>query len=226
MVRIGLITARGGSKGIPGKNIKNLYGRPLISWTIKAALNSVYIDRVIVSTDDQDIANLSLQLKAEVPFLRPIELSTDEASSIDVVLHALKQIPEAEEIFLLQPTSPFRTSNDIDNIFRLREYVGVATAVSVTQSEKPPEWMYKISGNRMLNFTNPPKKATRRQELEQIYQLNGAIYLATKEHLEKENSFISGDTFPYIMPRERSIDIDTMNDWKMAELLASNFSLL
>ncbi len=108
MTRIGLITARGGSKGIPRKNIKKLNGRPLIEWTIEAALKAECIDRVVVSTDDYEIANIALKCKAEVPFMRPQEYSTDIASSIDVVLHTLAEIPEAKDILLLQPTSPFR----------------------------------------------------------------------------------------------------------------------
>ena len=220
MTRIGLVTARGGSKSIPRKNIKILAGKPLIYWTIKAALNAKSIDRVIVSTDDHEIAKLSLKYKAEVPFIRPNQLASDTSCSIDTVIHALDQIPEANEIFLLQPTSPFRTSEDIDAIFSLRESIGVSTAVSVTPSKTPPEWVYRIVGNTMLNYS-AESKALRRQDLEQSYQVNGAIYLSTRAHLEQKKTFISNDTVPYIMSQDRSIDIDTMLDWKLAEVLSN-----
>ena len=220
MTRIGLITARGGSKSIPRKNIKTLAGKPLIYWTIEAALNANSIDRVIVSTDDHEIATISLSYKAEVPFIRPNQLASDTSPSIDTVIHALEEIPEANDIFLLQPTSPFRNSQDIDAIFSLRESIGVSTAVSVTPTKTPPEWMYRIVGNKMINYS-PELKPLRRQDLEQSYQVNGAIYLATRAHLEQKKSFISNNTVPYIMCQDRSIDIDTMIDWKLAEVLSN-----
>ncbi len=218
MTKIGLITARGASKGIPRKNIKMLNGKPLIQWTIEAALKAFCIDRVIVSTDDDEIASIALKCQAEVPFIRPKEYSTDTASSIDVVLHALNEIPGATEVFLLQPTSPLRTYEDINAIFSLRESTGASSAVSVTPVKKPPEWMYKVTGNKMKSYTSNVH-SLRRQEQEPIYLLNGAIYLAKREHIENQKKFIDKDTFPYVMSQERSIDIDTMIDWHLAEVI-------
>tara|TARA_Y100001968_G_scaffold330935_1_gene384079 strand:- start:2427 stop:3107 length:681 start_codon:yes stop_codon:yes gene_type:complete len=222
MTKLGLITARGGSKGIPKKNIKTLFGKPLIEWTINAAKKSKIIDRIIVSTDDEEIAEISYSCGAEIPFLRPEELSNDKASSIDTVLHCLNNIEEVEDVFLLQPTSPFRNSIDIDKIYELRQTTHAETSVSVSLASTHPEWMYVIHNRKMKNYTKKTK-TLRRQDLEEVYQLNGAIYLASKQHLVSKKSFIDENTVPYIMPKERSLDIDTMLDWDIAELMASNF---
>lgn len=219
MTTVALIPARGGSKGIPRKNVLPFCGKPLIQWSIEVALHSPLIDRVIVSTDDLEISEIALSVGAEVPFLRPDELATDSAPGILTVMHALGQLPDVSDLLLLQPTSPLRTSADINSIFALRHLVGSESAVSVAQSPKHPAWMYAINE---MNFLNPLLKtdfASCRQHLSPVFALNGALYLASRSFLFREKSFISNETVGYVMPRERSVDIDTPLDWQWGEFL-------
>ena len=216
MVLTAFIPARSGSKGIPNKNIKIFDGKPLISWSIEAAKLSKAVDQVIVSTDSRAIADIALKEGAEVPFLRPKHLSTDSSQTIDVVIDFLSKHSYINDILILQPTSPLRTYSDIDNIVELRNKANSESAVSINLSNKPPEWMYKLSKNNELisiisHFQNQP-----RQGLSPSYLLNGALYLATKEFLIREKSFISHQTIGYVMSSEKSIDIDTPLDWDLA----------
>lgn len=216
-----VITARGGSKGLPGKNIKLLDGKPLISWTIAAALGSRHIDRVVVSTDDPEIGRIAEQAGAQVPFVRPPELATDEARSIDVVLHALDAIDEAYDyVVLLQPTSPFRTADDIDAcIERCTE--GAPACVSVVALDKSPAWMYQVDNtNHLMPVLSEESKASRRQDVAEAVALNGAVYAADITVLRKTRSFLTDETVAYVMPAERSLDIDTPFQFAFAEFLS------
>ncbi len=221
---LGLITARGGSKELPQKNIKPLLDKPLIAWTIEQALMSKYLDRVIVSTDDGKIAEISKKYGAEVPFLRPEELATDESKSIDVVLHTIDWMDTNDKpydlLMLLQPTSPLRTSKDIDKAIELLFSKNARAVVSVCEVEHHPYWTNILPDNGcMENFIKPEIMNKNRQELPIFYRLNGAIYLSYCDYLKHQGSFFGKETFAYIMSKERSIDIDNEIDFKLAEIL-------
>lgn len=216
---LAIIPARGGSKGIPGKNIGNLCGKPLIAWTIQAALESKVIDKVIVSTEDSKIAEVAKEYGAEIPFLRPKRLATDESSGMDPVFHALELIKDYKWVFLLQPTSPLRTVQDIDNIFKLCTENNYSSSTSVSPVNKHPDWMFELGPkNNLVKYSNN-KLVEIRQDLKSLYQLNGALYLAKIDWLKKHKHFVSKDTIAYIMPWERSVDIDNHSDWELAEYL-------
>lgn len=216
-----IIPARGGSKGLPKKNIKPLMGKPLIAWTIEQVLKSKYIDRVIVSTDDTAIARISKKHGADVPFMRPDKLATDKAKSIDVVFHAFQSIPEKYDyVALLQPTSPLRTADDINACIKSCMSKRVNSCVSVVESDKNPHWMYSLDRNgRMRRFIQTKKTIDRRQDLPKVYALNGAIYVAQVDWLLNNKAFVTDETHAYIMPGERSVDIDSDLDFKFAEFL-------
>jgi N-acylneuraminate cytidylyltransferase/CMP-N,N'-diacetyllegionaminic acid synthase len=222
---IGLITARGGSKSIPGKNIKLLAGKPLIAWTIEAALQGKELSRVIVSTDDEKIAEVARQWGAEVPFMRPTELSQDDSSHISVVSHAIHWLEEEEGycpnyIMLLQPTSPFRKVEDIRQIIQLAKDRDAVAVVSVSEAEKHP-YLCKciLNDGTLADFMKKEIGYLRRQSLPPAYALNGAIYLNKGSSLLHDQTFLPTGTIAYIMPKERSLDVDTMWDWHMAELI-------
>ncbi len=216
---LGLIPARGGSKGIPRKNIRPIAGRPLIAWTIEIALKSNRLASVVVSTDDQEISEVARRHGAQIPFMRPSELAQDDTPGVDPVLHALDVLPEFDAVLLMQPTSPLRVVDDIDGIIRLAEQTGAGCVVSVAQPSQHPYWMYLLdSGQRLQSFV-AAKHVTRRQDLPPVYAANGALYFARREWLESRRTFIAADTVGYIMPAERSVDLDSSLDWKLAELL-------
>ena len=226
---LALIPARGGSKGLPGKNIKPLLGKPLIAWTIEQAKASKYIDRIIVSTDDKEIAAVAKKYGAEVPFMRPKELATDKAKGIDVVFHAMSWFRKNEKnrqydlIMLLQPTSPLRTAEDIDKAIELLFFKKAKAIVSVCEVDHHPLWVNTLPKNGcMKNFIRKEVLNKNRQDLPTFYRLNGAIYLAYCDYLKKQKSFFGEETFAYIMPRERSIDIDSELDLKLAEILKNS----
>jgi CMP-N,N'-diacetyllegionaminic acid synthase len=220
----GLILARGGSKGIPRKNIVPLAGKPLIAWTIEAGVKSGVLDRLMVSTDDTEIAEVSRAWGAEVPFLRPQELARDETPSMDAVLHALRwlcaeQSYSPECVLLLQPTSPLRQAEDIQNSIALLLEREAACVVSVSQVEQHPYWMKRVAADgRLEEFLPEVAMPTRRQDLPPAYAVNGAIYLGRRDWLMANQSFYGPATYGYIMPPERSLDIDTALDLRLAEL--------
>lgn len=216
---LGLIPARGGSRGIPRKNIKPLHGKPLLAWTIEAALRSTFLDAVVVSTDDEEIGRVAADWGAEVPFLRPRELAQDETPGIDPVLHALEQLPDFDTVVLLQPTSPLRTTDDIDQCIELARSSGAPSVVSVTEAAKHPYWMYRLGPDLRLKALIAAPPVTRRQDLPPVYSMNGAVYFARADWLRRHRTFVTDETVAYIMPPERSVDLDSMLDWQMAELL-------
>ena len=219
MTLLALIPARGGSKGIPRKNIRPFCGKPLLQWSIEAALAASCVDQVVVSTDDHEIAELARLIGADVPFMRPAEMASDEAPGIEPVLHALEQLSHVTYVLLLQPTSPLRTRSDIEGIVALRAFSGCESAVSLTLSPKHPSWMYSLSDMQQLEPILHLDGGIRRQDLPTSYVLNGALYLASREFLLKQRRFISHDTVGYVMPVQRSVDIDTPLDWQWAEFL-------
>lgn len=226
---LGLIPARGGSKGLLRKNIKPLLGKPLIAWTIEQALASKYLDRVVVSTDDKEIAEISIKYGAEVPFVRPKELAENDAKGIDVVLHAIDWFKEDDKqkkydlIMLLQPTSPLRTTEDIDKAIELLFLKEAKTIVSVCEVDHHPLWENTLHEDGcMKNFIRQEIMNKNRQELPVYYRLNGAIYLAYYNCIKEQKSFFGEKTFAYIMPKVRSVDIDDEIDFKLAEILKVN----
>ncbi|WP_036214779.1 cytidylyltransferase domain-containing protein [Lysinibacillus sphaericus] len=220
---LAIIPARGGSKGVPRKNIRDLAGKPLIAWTIEEAKKSKYISRLILSSEDEEIIDIAKHYGCEVPFVRPRELAQDATPGIDPVLHAIQQCPDFDYVVLLQPTSPLRTVEDIDGCIELAIKQHADFCVSVTESEKSPYWMYTIKNNGHLNpLVMEDKIATRRQDLPKSYVLNGAVYIARTSALVKEKSFLNKNTKAFIMPTMRSFDIDTELDMKICEGILNN----
>lgn len=219
MKTLALIPARGGSKGIPRKNCRLLAGKPLIAWSIEAALASPFIDSVVVSTEDQEIAEISLEYGALVPFMRPSELAQDDSPGMAPVLHALTMLPEFDHILLLQPTSPLRTVIEINRCIEFAIAQKANAIVSVCESAQSPYWMYELDATNHLSKLIANNDITRRQELPTVYSLNGALYFARTEWLHKAQTFLTDETLGFVMPLEQSLDIDTPFDWKIAELL-------
>lgn len=218
---LALIPARGGSKGVPGKNIRPAGGKPLIAWTIEAAKASRYVDRVILSSDDPAIAAVAKQFGCEVPFMRPAELATDEADSMDVIRHALKTLPEHYDyLVLLQPTSPLRRSADIDGALERCLQGATQTCVTVCEPDKSPYWMMTMAADGSVQpLFRADQIPARRQDAPPIFALNGAVYVAPTEHLAAGGAFLTPTTAGYPMPKERSFDIDTELDLRLADFL-------
>lgn len=200
---------------MPRKNLLPAGGKPLIAWTISAALESESVDHVVLSSDDNEIMEVAKAWGCEVPFRRPSQLASDTASSMDVVLHALDQLLGYDFVVLLQPTSPLRTSKDIDAAFALLQSSGASSCVSVCEVEQSPYWMYRLSGDGKLENVLPVQaEAVRRQDLPPVYIVNGAIYIAKVDWLRKTKNFLGDNCIAYLMPQERSIDIDTADDFE------------
>tara|TARA_Y100000589_G_C27187143_1_gene643169 strand:- start:2551 stop:3234 length:684 start_codon:yes stop_codon:yes gene_type:complete len=216
---IALIPARSGSKGVPRKNIKLFNGKPLIYWSIKNALNNKNIERVIISTDSSEIAEIAESFSAEVPFLRPLHLAQDNTPGIETVKHLLKELPCAKDILLLQPTSPLRRRIDIDNIFALRSKYGTDSAISLTPCSVHPNLIHQLNQSNNIEPLIKNSIIENRQSMERYYTVNGALYLSTRESIEKYNSLITPNTVGYVMPEQYSVDIDTPLDWEIAEYL-------
>lgn len=219
MSLLGLIPARGGSKGIPRKNLRILAGKPLIAWTILAASEAGLVDRVVVSTEDAEIAQVAEHWGAEVPFLRPLSLAADDTPGIDPVMHAIDALPNYEWVLLLQPTSPLRRAMDIDAIIDKCRRAGAPAAVSVSEATAHPDWTFEIGSDGRFAVDTPTRRAIRRQDLSKRYALNGALYLARTDWLRSTQSFVTSETLVYEMPQETSVDIDSETDWQLAEHL-------
>jgi len=217
---LALIPARGGSKGLPGKNIRPLAGKPLIAWTIEAARASRYVSRVVVSSDDEAILAVARAYGADVPFVRPLDLARDDTPGIDVVLHALDCLPDYDWVVLLQPTSPLRSAEDIGQAITRCLQGGAPACVSVTAAPSNPWWMFHVEEDGwMASFLPAAERPTRRQDLPELYALNGAVYVARVDWLRQTRSFLTEETVAYVMPAERSVDIDTLLDFRLAECL-------
>ena len=216
---LGIITARGGSKGLPNKNILNLHGRPLIYWTIAAAKQSRYIDRLILSTDSEAIISLAQKYGCDVPFKRDSNLALDETASMTVVMDALERCSGYDCVVLLQPTSPLRTVEDIDGAIETMIEAKAPACVTLCEASESPSWMYKMNHQSQLKSISNAVPVSRRQELERLFVINGAVYVANIEWLRKSLSFIADETVGYVMSREKSIDIDCKLDFLLAEVL-------
>lgn len=228
---IAIIPARGGSKGLPGKNIKKLNGKPLIAYTIEAAIKSEKISEVIVSTDDLSIAEIAIEYGANVPFIRPSDLSSDDASAIDVYLHAIEYLMKEKDekinkFVVLLPTAPIRDENHIDEAIISFEREKAYSLISVCEAEIPPSWYYRLNENTRIFNANfdISKSLLNRQDNNQYYIPNGAIYILDYVGLKKNRTYYSDNTIAYIMDRESSIDIDDLIDFKFAEYIMSTDS--
>lgn len=218
---IAIIPARGGSKGLPGKNIKKLCGKPLIAYTIEEALKSDKIKRVIVSTDSENIANIAIQYGAEVPFLRPEKLAGDHAKAVDNYLYTIERISKEEnrkinEFIVLQPTSPLRKARHINEAIECFYKNNAHSVVSVKKAEHPPEWYKTIDQNGILKDYISDENALNRQEYPQTYLPNGAIFIFKYDILKENRTYYTNQTYPYLMNKESSIDIDTLYDFLLA----------
>lgn len=216
-----VIPARGGSKRLPGKNIKLLEGKPLIAYAIAAAKASKYIDRVVVSTDDEAIARVAKECGAEVPFMRPPELAGDLSPVVPALQHAVTYMQDHESFrpdvhVLIQSTTPFVTTEDIDLAIETFFATESHSCVSVCEISERPEWMYTLEGAQAVPFIDTP--AQRGQDLQKLFRLNGAVYVTKIEVLmEKNMVFDNANCSAVIMPRDRSVDIDTIEDFMIAE---------
>jgi len=212
---LGVIPARGGSKGVPGKNIRELGGRPLIGWTIEQAQGSRYIDRTVVSSDSSEVISVARKWGGDVPFVRPAALATDTAPGVAPAIHAAGELPGYDYVVLLQPTSPLRTSEDIDACIDLCILSGAPSAVAVSLVSESPYWMYQMGEDRRLSpLLGSKELVTRRQDLPPIYLVNGALYVALTSWLKEKGTFLSEETVGYVMPGERSADLDSEEDFE------------
>ncbi len=219
---LAIIPARGGSKRLPRKNILNLCGKPLISWSIEAGLKSKYIDKVVVSSDDKEILNISNELKVQV-IKRPDELASDTSTSFDAVKHAIDNLESYEYILLLQPTSPLRNENHIDKAIEFLEEKNADAVVSVCEMNHNLLWSNTLDDSlSMEGFISDNLLNNRSQDLKKHYRLNGAIYLCKTDKLLKEKSFfLKKNIFAYVMNSNNSIDIDRKEDFELASLYLS-----
>jgi len=215
---LAVVAARGGSKGVPRKNVLPLGGKPLIAWTVEAALASKTLDRVIVSSDDREIIDAAVAAGAEAPFVRPSKLARDDTPGTAPVLHALDAVGEPYEfVVLLQPTSPFRAAEDIDAAVELCARSGAPSVVSVAPVRTSPYWTVVIGDDGTMSPVIPGGTLIgRRQELPPTYELNGAVYVARTDWLRQSESFIGEGTLAHVMPQERSREIDTPLDFIVA----------
>lgn len=226
---LAIIPARGGSKRVPRKNLANLAGKPLITYTIEAGLKANYIDELVVSTDDHEIAAVAKSSGASVPFIRPYELAQDESSTLDVIKNVIDFYKKTElklfdYILLLQPTSPLRDYAEINKAIEILADKKADALVSVCETEHSPLWTNTLPADlSLVNFIKDEVKNKRSQDLEKYYRLNGAIYICNSARfLNEETFFIKGNIYAYIMSQEKSVDIDTIIDFALCEILLQN----
>ena len=220
---LALITARGGSKGLPGKNIRLLGGKPLVAWSVEQALAAPSIDRVVISSDDPAIIAAAVAAGAEAPFVRPPELARDDTPSAPVVIHALDALGEAFDwLVLLQPTSPLRVPEDLEGALAACVAADAPACVGVTEAAKSPYWMYRMDEQGRLSRLLESGGATRRQDLPPAFAANGAVFVAKIPWFRQSLTFMAEGTIGYVMPSERSVDIDSALDLRLAELLLAD----
>jgi CMP-N-acetylneuraminic acid synthetase len=219
-----VIPARGGSKGVPGKNIRIIGGKPLIAHSIAHAKGSKLIDRTIVSTDDTKIARAAKKFGAELPFIRPRSLATDNSSTIDVLLHAMEWMEKKEKydfdiLLLLHATTPFRSPIDIDNCIKLLFKTKADNVFSVTEAHRNPYFNMVETGTDGRVSLSKKGRFVTRQSAPKVFDMNSSIYVWWKDVLKRERSVFTSNTRIYEMPKERSLDIDDMYDFSIARCL-------
>jgi len=228
---LAVIPARGGSKRVPGKNIRKLGNKPLINWTIESALNTPELSAIVVSTDDPQIAEIAKSAGATVPWLRPIKLATDESKSVDVAIHALdwfeKENGIVDGILLLQPSSPFRTNTTIQKAIRLFENHKGSSIIGVSPVQNQYLYTLEKHGEFLVQYQQQRSLIKKTRNKSQIYALNGTIYLVSPQELRSSNSFLGSCILPVIVKSPiESLDIDTEEDFKIAELFLRHASSL
>jgi len=220
---LGLIPAREGSKGIPGKNTRLLGGKPLLQYALEAAKASGVVDRIVVSTDSAQIADLAKSLGAEVPFTRPGELATDEAPMLPVVQHAVGELEASgwrpDVIVVLQPTAPLRRAEHVRRALELLNETGADSVVSVVEVPRhySPQYVMKIADGRLANYLPEGEALTRRQDVEAAYSRDGTVYVVRRDVLMNGNTIYGDDCRPLVLDATESVNLDTTEDWERAE---------
>ena len=225
---LGLVPARGGSKGIPRKNIKLLAGKPLLQYTAEAALAASRLSRVVLSTEDREIAELGARCGLDVPFLRPAELASDETPTLPVVQHALLWLEafgdRYDAVCLLQPTSPLRLPEDIDGCVELLETKDADAVITILKvpAEYNPHWVYFRGDGGLLRLsTGEADPIPRRQELPSAFHREGSVYVTRRKVVMEQSSLFGARTAGYLVAADRSVNIDDSKDWQRAEHLLS-----
>ncbi|BAK70340.1 cytidylyltransferase domain-containing protein [Aliarcobacter butzleri] len=223
---LAIIPARGGSKGLPGKNIKELCGKPLISWSIEAGLKSKYLDEVMVTTDSKDIAYIAKQYGASVPFLRPDVLASDTATSFDAIKHTIEFYKneldkEFNYIVLLEPTSPLRRGSDIDTAIEQLFNSNADSIVGIcrTEDQNPAFLVFKNEKDFISGYENHDMKVLRRQDIKDVYFFEGTIYISKTDVLLNKKTFYHENTIGYVVPKYKSLEIDDIDDFIMVEAI-------
>lgn len=221
---LAIIPARGGSKGLPGKNIKSMCGKPLIGWSIEKAKKSCYLDVILVSTDDQKIADIAEDYGAYVPFLRPTEFSTDEASTYEVIRHALRylkdvELKEFDLVVLLEPTSPLREDDDVDRMLErlMARFSDFDSIISVGEVAEHPSIMKRLVGDTIAEFSSDLTQQTRRQDNEAAYFPFGVAYIAKTQALLQENTFYTKRSTYFLIKRYQNYEIDDIYQFLCVE---------
>lgn len=220
---IAIIPARGGSKRLPGKNVKLLAGKPMIAYAINAAKNSRFVSQTVVSTDDPQIAEAAKKYGAAIPFIRPAELASDTAKSIDVIEHCVNFLEtnlgeKADIIVLIQPTSPLVLPQDVDAVIEKLTQTNSNSCATVVKVLQRPEWMYQINNDKTVPYLASDGTNLRGQDLPELFCLNGAVYAVKRNTLINDHLLIDNHSFSsVIMPRERSIDVDEIFDFDFAQ---------
>lgn len=225
---LAIIPARGGSKGLPGKNIKPLCGKPLIGWTIEQAQESKYIDEIFVSTDSPEIAAVAESFGVKVPELRPAELASDTAPSSGFVVYTIEKLKsqgkEFDYVILLEPTSPLRTVEDIDRSIELLDQNPAAeSVVGVCKAEcAHPAFMVQTGANELLEPFMAEMQTLRRQDIGELYYFEGTVYVSRVGAYLQKQSFYHDKTLPYFVPKSRAFEIDDAEDWFIVESILKN----
>jgi CMP-N,N'-diacetyllegionaminic acid synthase len=220
---LGLINARGGSKGVPGKNIKLMNGKPLIGYSIECGKASRYIDRLLISTDDPEIANVAKSFGADVPFLRPLELASDTSKQIDAIIHAVGYVENQGELYdyvcVLQPTCPLRQAEDVDGTLELLISTQADSAITVTDvGGRHPRTLYKKDNNcNLVPYLDSDAAGVLRQNFEDLFWRTGAVYAMKRDVLINRLSLYGDSICGYVMPEERCFNIDSPFDWNLCE---------
>jgi len=223
---LAIIPARGGSKGLPSKNIKMICGKPLIAWTIEAGLKSKYLDEVMVTTDYQKIADVAKEFGASTPFLRPNDLASDTATSFEAIEHAIdfyrkKLNQEFDLVVLLEPTSPLRIANDIDTAIEMLMNSTAESIVGIcrTEDQNPAFLTYKDENNFIRGYETTEMKVLRRQDINDVYFFEGTVYISETNALLHKKTFYHNKTIGYEVPKYKSLEIDDIYDFVMVEAI-------
>jgi CMP-N,N'-diacetyllegionaminic acid synthase len=223
---LAIIPARGGSKGLPGKNIKELCGKPLIAWSIEAGRKSKYLDEIMVNTDSNEIADVANKYGAKVPFLRPAELATDTATTFDAIKYTIdfylgKFSQQFNYVVLLEPTSPLREACDIDLAIEqlLASEADSIVGICKTESQNPAFLVLKRNDDYICGYQNEDMRVLRRQDIENVYFFEGSIYVSKTDVLLDKKTFYHDGTIGYEVPKYKSLEIDDMDDFVMVEAI-------